>query len=66
MYHCSNCNKLSKPREAVHKVVTQKRPMKYYGEDEETGLTVVKAEGWEIVQEVIMCRSCAEGCNVQE
>lgn len=59
MYYCTNCKKLSRARESAHKVVTIRRPMKYYGEDRETGAKIVVGEGWEAAQEATMCRECA-------
>lgn len=59
MYYCNKCNKLSKPRESANRVVTKIRAKTYYGEDRETGRQVVVGEGYETVQEAIMCKECA-------
>lgn len=45
MFVCESCKKVTNPREPMHKVVTQTRPLQ---------------RGYEIVKEEKLCAACAD------
>lgn len=60
MYRCAISGKVSKSGEPAYKVVLETRPKTYFKKDIKTGEPRKVGEGFEIVKEVIVCRSVYE------
>jgi hypothetical protein len=62
MYRCAECNKVSRPRDPLNKIVTKTRPAKYF--DRATGKIV--GQGNEIVEEKGLCLLCYNDRRVEQ
>jgi len=51
MFKCDECKRVSEPREKQHKIVTQRRNVKYANGSD-------CSVGWEIVRESKLCEDC--------
>ena len=57
MFVCKSCGKVSKPGELSNKWVVKKRKKNYRLLDKK-GEQIGAVTGWEIEQEIIICRDC--------
>lgn len=56
MYRCEVSGKLSQPNERAYKLVTKTRKREYFKDDPKTGQPVKIGEGFEIVEEKVVCK----------
>lgn len=57
MFRCSQCNRVSKPREKSVRQVTKRRPRVH--RERRNGSLVITGEGMQIVTERVICQECA-------
>lgn len=59
MFRCEKCNKISKPREKMHKVITETREKVYENKIKtKNGESIKETFGTEIVKEISLCENC--------
>lgn len=66
MYKCNFCNKVSSPKEPLHRIVVETRDVSYVNQvrNEETDkLEELISYGFEIVREMNSCNTCKEKYN---
>lgn len=65
-FRCRKCNRALKDGQIPVMVVTEQRPRSYPPVFEDGKLKYKGGDGWEIVEEVQMCRPCASEPIPQE
>lgn len=58
MFRCQACKEISKPKEKMFKLVTEKREVTYHNFSREGGLK--ETSGVETVKEISLCGPCFE------